>query len=367
MKKVGIITIVDLTNYGNRLQNYAVCKVFEKIGYKCETLYAIKGKKKTTKLKVVQLVKRIPFVLTVKLLIGKRKPAKYQRYLNFDKFSKKNIKLKIINTEEDLKKQCSHFDYFIMGSDQIWNPEYGYANDFFFAMFANPQQRICMSPSFGVQEISKEKDEISYRLRGIPYISVREESGRKIVKELTGKDAEVLIDPTMMLNEKEWRKICRKPNNVDLNKKYILSYFLGNRTEEQIKKINTIKEQYELDEYELLNLSKLELYSTGPCEFVELIRNADLVCTDSFHACVFSIIFKVPFVAFKRDGNGAGISSRIDTLLEKFKLEGRTEDNIREEVLFSNNYKECYEILGREQKKVYTYLEHAMNLKILHD
>lgn len=367
MKKVkaGIITIVDLTNYGNRLQNYAVSKVLKQMGIEAETIHVIEcNKKEKWKFVIKKRLKNLPLITELLMNIKKNNSAKELRYLNFDRFSRKNIKMRYVYSADlnKITKECSDFKYFVIGSDQIWNPKYGYAKEFDFASFANAEKKICFSPSFGIDVIpDKDVDVVKKGLEGFKYISVRENSGADIVKKLTGKEAEVLIDPTMMLDATDWESVARKPKNVDTQKKYILSYFLGKRTEAQEEKINAIQEKNSMQEYLLLEPSKKELYATGPSEFIELVKNAELVCTDSFHACVFSILFRKPFIVFHRDGNGAGISSRLDTLLETFKLTSRKEENILEENVFDCDFTESYIVLEKERERVKQFISKCIN------
>lgn len=366
-KQVGIITIVDLTNYGNRLQNYAVAEVMKKLGFVPKTLF-IKEERTTERIKnkIKNAILKIPYMHEIKIMLCNEKDLKHLRYLYFDKFSRRNIDIQTVETSsmKEIAEECNTMDFFIIGSDQIWNPDYGYADDFSFAMFAKPEQKICCAPSFGVSEISeKYRAEISERLKSIPNIAVREKSGVDIVRELTGKEAMVLIDPTMLLTASEWDKVLEVPKKVDLGKKYILSYFLGKQTDEQRRKIESIKTDYNLVEYSLLNTKQPEIYVLGPSEFIAMIKNAELICTDSFHACVFSILYRKPFVAFKRDGNGAGIASRLDTLLETFKLTHRREENIDESSVLSCDFSDCYSILDNEREKVYCYLKENMKIQ----
>lgn len=365
-KKAGIITIVDFTNYGNRLQNYAVSETLKKLGVKSETLFFTNANGKArVKQWIKYSIKNIPGVIELNILLRGKASIKHIRYLNFDKFSRKNIKLRTVDKKNRNKidRLYKKYDYFAIGSDQIWNPNYGYATDFDFASFAMSEQKICFAPSFGVDEIPDQfRETIKNNLQQMNYIAVREKSGARIVKDLVGKDSEVLLDPTMLLYAEEWEKVAEVPHQVDLSEKYIFSYFLGTRTEEQEKRIEHIKNQYGLKEYTLLDKRFPELYVAGPGEFIELIKNATLVCTDSFHASVFSILFQKPFIVFQRDGDGAGISSRLDTLLETFKLTSRKELNVKEEDLLCCNFEESNEILEKERERCLDFFKRAMNI-----
>lgn len=359
--RVGIVTIVDLTNYGNRLQNYAVTCVLEKRGYRPYTLCIDKNYTKKTQVK--ELIMGVGFVQKLKLCVGKKRSDKYYRYLHFDKFDRANIKKVKMNSMkfETIMSKCSNFQYFVIGSDQVWNPNYGYAREYDFAQFAKPEQRVCFSPSFGIDEMSEANREcVSNGLKEIKNISVREESGRDIVKKLTGRDATVLIDPTMMLDAEEWSKVAYRPDNIDMNTGYIFGYFLGKRTEEQDARIKKLMNDYNLKFYDIMDKSNRDLYVLGPGEFIALVENAKLIVTDSFHASVFSILFKKPFIVFQRDGNGAGISSRLDTLLGKFQLTSRFEYNLDDSDVMNYDFTETYKILCEERKKVNEFLDKSM-------
>lgn len=358
--KVGIITIVDLTNYGNRLQNYAVNEVMRQKGYGVQTINIVKiANRNYFKGVMRQWIKEIPFIEIVVQKIKARKSLEKKRYVNFLEFSRNYLVTKsiLVRNDEDIKKKCNKYDFFVIGSDQIWNPLFKHAKSSDFAEFAAPQQKVCFSPSFGIAEIPKEyKANIAEWLRKIPHISVREKAGAEIVKRLTGKTAEILIDPTMMLDADEWKKVAKKPL-VDVDKKYMLCYFLGKRTEEQTNRIEELKEKYGLEEYLLLDKNNPDLYVAGPGEFISLIEHADLICTDSFHACVFAILFKRPFLVFQRNGNGGSMGSRLDSLLEKFQLETRNVDNNPNCEVFKCDFEKCNEILKEERGRVDDFLE----------
>ena len=189
-------------------------------------------------------------------------------------------------------------------------------------------------------------------------MSVREEAGKEIVKQLIGKEIPVLIDPVMMLNEEEWLKVSKKPR-VDCSKPYVLKYYLGDEDEEE--KIDNWAKRNGYAVYELLNDQISELYSAGPGEFISLIKNASLVCSDSFHCIAFSIIFSKPFIVYDRLGKDTGMSSRLDTLLRKFGFEDRWKELLNEEDYLYCDYSLCKERLKEEQLKFYQYMDVIFN------
>lgn len=351
MKKIAIVTLQDSNNYGNRLQNYAVQEVLKDMGNKPYSLVINDNNKKMEikKWLLKNLLNKIP----------NRYNAFAQRYKCFVNFNELYMNLKYINFEELKSINC---DNVVIGSDQVWNPHIvtDEMSEFYFARFIDNNKRIPFSPSFGFSEIPPEQ-EVKYKewISEIPRISVREEAGCKIIKDLIERDSEVLIDPTLMLDKDKWMYISKKPK-INLNENYILKYFLGTPSKKHTDFINEIARENSLTEYELLDKNIPELYGTGPSEFIELINKSSLICTDSFHGCVFSIIFNKPFIVFDRDGNGAGMNSRIINLLSKFKLERKKFECIDKNKIFENEYSESYKILEVERNKVLKFLRESM-------
>lgn len=369
--KVGLVTINDMTNYGNRLQNYALSYVLSQQKIKCKSV-VIKDINFKSKLKSIkQIMKRIAiFVLGDNLC--KIRPFSI-RYSNFEDFTEKNIPEKIcisndykipINLDEE-------FEYFIVGSDQVWNPtfwnkknERNIFNNYMLS-FASNEKKISFSASFGISNLpDKWKKDFARELSKFKAISVREEAGAKIVKELTGCDAEVLIDPTMMLTKDEWRKVAKKSRfREGKNKPYILTYFLGNQSSERENYIKEIARKNGLEIYNLMDKKNPVLYSSGPDEFIDLIDNANLICTDSFHATVFSILFNKPFLIMDREQSGMeNMNSRITTLLSKLHLENRMPNRVSEKDIFECNYDEAYNVLKVEREKAYEFLGESLEL-----
>jgi len=362
--RIGIITIYGENNFGNRLQNYAVHRVLTDLGNKCQTIAHQMPLSPKDKLKT--LIKTWIFTI-FPLVLQKKRPEDFREF-KFKKFTKQYIPTKhyYTNALHLSKDIANEYDYFVIGSDQVWNPtfgNYGKIIDDMFLKFAKPNQKICFAPSFGIDEIPSEwKGVIKENLNTLSNISVREESGAKIVKELIGKEAEVLIDPTMMLSKEEWLTIA-KPTKVDTLKPYMLQYFLGNQNVKHENELERISNQHNLVIYKLLDLTMPELYDAAPDEFIDLISKSTLICTDSFHAVVFSILFGKPFIVFKRNDNNVDMSSRIDTLFRKFNLKSRYYHEIGDADIFFCDYSQCYLSLVSERKKVIDFLSNSINKK----
>lgn len=359
--RVGIVTISDITNYGNRLQNYAVQKILRNC-CGCETVSLVSTEEKLfndgrylawCKEQIARMLCVFP------CYAEKRFGNNITRWSNFKKWNK-NIKTKTYYKNSRLPSRINNeYDYFIAGSDQIWN--YRFAADKFddyFLRFATTEKKVALSASFGMEEIPENwKNEYRDLLKTFEHISVREDAGQNIVKELLGRDVATLIDPTMMLTKEEWLSVSRKPR-VDCTKPYVLKYYLGDEAEEE--KIDIWAKDNGYNVYELLNEQIPELYSAGPGEFISLIANAALVCSDSFHCIVFSIIFSKPFVVYARQGKENYMTSRLDTLLNKFGFRNRWKHLLSPNEYLKCDYSLVPELLKREQEKFIEYLSNAI-------
>ena len=360
----GITTITEDSNYGNRLQNYAVQSFLEKLGVEAGTI-----------------VYKTPFIRKlknfVKILLGRRKFVfiHKKRDAAFYRFNKKYFNIIRIKAAR-LNNLGGQLDNVVCGSDQIWNFTFPVARDntvLFFAKFVEPEKRIAFSASIGTDDILEDYRQCFIDdINGMKAISVREERGREIIKELTGRDVPVTVDPTLLLSRGEWRKIEKKPSFVGENDRYLLTYFLGGCSEEVRDYIEGIARANELkviDLYdEFLDKSEIEnkkWFAADPGEFAWLIEHCELMMTDSFHGCVFSIINEVPFRCFKRGGNIADMSSRMNTLFGKLNISDWCIGDITEssEHVFYKDYTGVKDIIEEEKAFAYKYLKGALNIE----
>lgn len=179
----------------------------------------------------------------------------------------------------DLSEQ---FDYFIAGSDQIWNPYYDFVGTTELLEFARPEQRISYAASFGVNEISDEKKEVyAKNLSQFKALSVREKRGAEIIKELTDREAKVVLDPTMLLTIEQWSKVEKKSKFIP-KKKYGLVYSLGEKNTDFENAINLYGKEMKIFDIRTLQKNGREI-PVGPAEFLYLIHHAEIILTDSFH------------------------------------------------------------------------------------
>ena len=356
MNKIAIITICDFNNYGNRLQNFAVQSILSKEGFE---VFTIKNKEiinndKGVSENILRYLKSLFLSFGLKEKGRKNYFKNFNRHINFDKR----------NFNWFFKNYWQKYDYFVVGSDQVWNPKFGRLSDLDLLTFVKEKnKKISVSASFGIDNLTKENsDKVKLNLESFKSISVREESGKKIIENLNINNmVEVLIDPTMMIDNYEWSELAQRPIQLK-SKKYILMYFLGNITAQIQSEIDRIAKEKNCEIINVLD-KKSEFYKTGPSEFLYLEKNAFLICTDSFHSAVFAILFNVPFCIFKRKGSNIVINSRIDTLLSKFKLQDRYCDLKITDKLIECNYTKTNEILSEERKKFMFFLEKALDIK----
>lgn len=304
--KLGIITLNGYFNYGNRLQNYALTKILEKKGFDVYTLWH------KTKIDILKDIIKSNLIFI----------KKYRRHRNFYKFSKQNMKEIIW-----IDKKVNKFNYFVVGSDQVWNYKLMDKDKTWFYP-KEYQKTISFAASFGTSTFSETlKDKFCKMIDLYDAISVREQSGKKILKNLNyRKEVFTLIDPTLILKRSEWNAVAKKPRKGVPNK-YVFVYFLGEILEKYNDEINKFAKENDCEIINILNKESY-YYECGPREFLYLIENATMICTDSFHACVFSFIFESPFVVFKRTGDGISndMYTRLDNLLNVFKLNNREYD-----------------------------------------
>ena len=340
MRKIGIETWTGGTNYGTNLQAFALKKKLECMGYQPSIMGVVCHNVSYLRYPdafISYLSKKISDIQKSRILrkgekcrgkVGKEFAIQEQIFKSF--CEQEFPKLEVRNRKQwaNLKKE---YFAFITGSDQIWNPGYFQNSYMLDYVRENDIRKISYSSSLGVSTIdNRVKKKYRKLLKSYSAISVREKSAADLLQEISPVKVEVVVDPTMLLEKKEWdifseQAIVAPAWNADQN--YILCYFVGNKKEywSYVDKIeqatgyhvlaiamngNEIQEKYQ------------PVYNAGPKEFVWLIKNASIVCTDSFHASVFSIINHREFYVLKRfsDKDRESQNTRIYHLLHNFRL-----------------------------------------------
>lgn len=376
MKKIGISTVHTGFNYGSALQAYASKVILNEMGYEGINL-SLKGS--LIKGRDVRINKAV--IIAIRLLIQPNNIKKRIRVYS-DNISKsysdqtkelfETFRLEKINpfhcTWKEMKYLAKSDDFkaFLCGSDQIWNAESLYIDPQYYLRFAPKNKRVAFAPSFGRDEVANyNKSIIKKYILDIPNLSVREESGVSIIKELTNREAIHLIDPTLMLDRNKWDEYLKLKEASLENEKYILAYFLNEPSDyakEQIKKLSKKnKMKVVVLPYQRENSDWFDfVQDAGPEEFVQYVKNASYVCTDSFHGTAFAVNYEVPFCTFERQYGSAGKqSSRIVSLLKLVSLEERF--NPPEELLNAAvDFSKSKVVLEKERKKSVEYLLNAL-------
>ena len=365
--RIGIVTLYDLMNYGNRLQNYAVEEIVKSLGYQPKTIIIRMVTPRTIineiigRLKNRQQFQSWNMMQENKRFVKSLSTIEKEKYIRFLEFNKNNTHVIYKNLYKGFRCLWQRkYKYFLAGSDQIWNPMAGQAEDWEFLTFAPKNKRIAIAASFGVETISENRIRIQKNLQEIKCISVREEAGQKIVKELTGRDATLLVDPTLLITKEQWLGIAEKSNVANDNESYILTYFLGNETERIKNDIICFCNDKNLRVRKLNNKNDAENFISGPAEFLYMINKAELILTDSFHACVFAFLFNKPFLVYQRAGKKENMMSRMDTLLSKFSLERKYANSGLPNDIWEHDYTEGYKQLEIERKKAINFLKKAL-------
>lgn len=384
MKRIGVCACYNTKNYGSMLQALATCRELEKLGFEQEIMRY--SRKKTISL-IMRSLGRIPEHIAGKAKKHKeaQRIAAYpeiqrgiaERNACFDAFMNQTFTSlsPVYDTFSELRKAAAGYDAVLVGSDQLWRPE-SYSTGFYTLEFVPDNiPKIAYATSFGVSQIPANKVSAAKKfLSRIEYVSVRELRAAEIVKEVVGRDVPTVVDPTLLFNAAEWNEIIPIRPVKAAGEHYIFCYLLGSNPEhrEAVEKfarkkgckIVTIPHLDEFVEGDL-TFGDCQLYHVGPAEFVNLIRHAEYVCTDSFHGSVFSILNHKQFVTFNRFAEGSKNSrnSRIDSLLHQTELSARhckdfsrIENQIEEKI----DYVQVEIHLSEMRKMSLQYLENAL-------
>ena len=349
--RVAMMTLNVYDNYGNMLQKYALYRTLKKFADSVEVLWH-----PTTK-------QFYPYKLELDYLAeGNLRDAVFTgvRQNKIKEFNDANICTRFdVPYLEDLDDE---YDFFIIGSDQVWNPDFNVPGRFL--EFVSPQKRIAYAASIAISELPEEVQE-TYRqgILNMSHVSVREKDGCDLVEKLTGIRPSQTLDPVFLLTADEWRKIEKKP--LWLDKKiykngYLMTYFLGGNVPNEVK---TLAKELGLPMINMLDKNNFDHYVTGVEEFLYLIDHANFVCVQSFHGTAFATIFGKPFIVYRVGKAGNARFSRVESLLEIFNLADRATDadlQIKVKEPLKIDFTRCDEILPLERKESLKFLTDAL-------
>lgn len=379
---IGLVTPYKTINYGTKLQAYAMQEMLGKYDETELINFVTSSDHRVSAI----LGKVSPAILGNKLKMKKADKALradedfYKKHMQRKKaiasFDKEHYKFsESAKGNNEFNTLVKKYDSVVCGSDQLWAPRNVKADWFTLTIVPDGIKRISFAASFGIEEVpSSMKKKYKKYLDNMDAIAVRETSGARIVKELTGKEVQVTLDPTLMLDATEWEKIANK-STKNPDEPYIMCYFLGDnkmhrdfarklreKTGCKIYAMGNFKGKNESD----VDFADCDIYDATPDDFVNLIRNAAYVCTDSFHGTVFSTIFKrkvAVFERFKKDEAGS-TNSRIYSLLDMLGTQNQLITSLDMLDDFSNSeidYDKVYERLEAKKQESYDYLDKALN------
>ena len=350
--KVGTLTFPGSPSHGASLQMYALYMTLKNMGIDVEVINYIPD--------TVIHKNRPPKGVKDKIasLFLKDIEAAFRKFEGQIKISPKTP----IKTTEELKEYTRAHDRIIVGSDQVWNPIVtGNDMNFYLEFCEDDRKKGSYAPSFGGDKIiESDKEKIAKLLSKITYLSAREEKGKELIYELTGRKVPVLLDPTFLIDGADWRKL-KKTSGTKSD--YVFVYTIKPSSKlRRTAQIFSDKYGYKLvyisdglhGVLDKLNPKKNTVSGVGPAEFLDLIDNAKYVFTNSFHGAAFSIILNKNFyIEFSSDTN-----SRLVTLVKKFNLEDSIINcDSFDYALRQIDYEKTNQILIEKRRESLTYLE----------
>ena len=334
MKKVLIVTIQVNKNYGNRLQNYALQFILEQMGYQVENLMPKREDVPSLFQQLKHFLKRVLFLFGLKKYGASI--SHYHRRTRLIAFTNEHIHGKrYLDRGQLADTDWSDLAWAVAGSDQIWHnwnwKEIPNELLYYYLDFIEESKRVSYAPSFGFS----------------------------VTYELTGRTAQKVLDPTLLLSAEKWAAIEKKPR-FRTPENYLLLFFLGEKTDEYRMEIQRIADLRGLPVLDVTDANDPKHFGISPNEFIWLVHHADTVCTDSFHASVFSITFERNLRVFKRkQARFEDMFGRLRDLLEPLGLLSLVYGvGDRIDTVLSS---EANAYLAEERKRSIRYLEESLN------
>lgn len=372
-KKIAIITWTKWNNYGTILQSYALYIIIQRLGFNVKVLNDKLISSTDCVLKYGIPTKFQYLRNEIKNLLKKKNRVDqiiYKREKKCSKFKRKVIQYHTKNVDyKHLPLLEKEFDAFICGSDQIWTPDDIFFDPYYFLDFVESKPKIAYAPSIGTSNYPESKKPlVAKMLNSFSYISTREETGKKILSNLTNKPIQQCLDPTLLLNGKEWINLLHLSTKKELGN-YALCYFLG-ESDWYRNKVNTICKSKGLKKViipwlkkDIDNISSADLIIPDPIDFLNLILNASFIFTDSYHGFIFSLQLHKEVFVFSRfaDDDSTSQNSRVKDFCTKLDLQQRY-ININEEIDLNDkiNFHNIDTKLSILRKYSISYLQEAL-------
>lgn len=388
---VGILTYHNEYNLGATLQAFALQRTIQSLGYTCTIIdYDMPGSGPVGNFfhfRLSQLFHPRTCYCSVRhdlgVLANLRCHLELYRWhttlrKRFARFQARHLVLtrKRYRAVSELITKCPVFDVFVVGSDQIWNPNIWRpslsgcdAERVFYLDFVTSGRRVAYAPSLGISEMPAE-----YRVRSaelmsrFDFLSAREGSGSKIISELTGREVTQVLDPSLLLSSTIYEQVAVAPSYVGscvLLYPMAMSEQLNELTRNVSKRLNLpiVAVLPWCHDSRKFAFADRVVFDAGPAEFLGWMGKAAFVCTNSFHGLAFSLIYRKPFLVVSLKNHGA--NTRIDSLLAKVGLLSRQVTDGQERLLIESllspiNYSAIEKCLQPEVDASVNYLKKAL-------
>ncbi|MCR4647182.1 MAG: polysaccharide pyruvyl transferase family protein [Oscillospiraceae bacterium] len=366
--KISIITLHRVRNYGSSLQTLATQSFFEKLGFQVEVIdyyperYTSAGLLKRLKNKSAKLQNNVILLMGAKMIMS---ISYLKKKIIFDQFLKKYINLSehTYRTENDLKDYPLNSDAYCTGSDQVWNSHWneGIDSPLYLSFVPHEMYKFSYASSIGNEMLSNEEAAmVSGLLRDYAHIAVRENKGVAVLERI-GLRAVQMLDPTLLFSMEFWNRYVKDKYG---KKRYIVTYNLHHDKRVDELAQNLAKEYgmkvYNIS-YNIHDIVRKGTLKWCPSveDYLDLIRNAQYVVTDSFHATVFSLVFHTKFFSIYPEQ----ASSRIRSILALTGLSNRASDQIPEisQVAADIDFQKTDRILENERQKAAAYMDMIKN------
>lgn len=368
--KIGVMTWFHYYNYGTALQLTALCHTLKSMGHSVKVIN-YKPNISVNKLEnsniLIEYLNKIPNKIKnrgLKYYTTKEREQLFNEFYNVLSFTDEVVTL------SDFQELNDEFDFFVCGSDQIWSP-LNFNPRYFLDFVTDKNKMIAYAPSLGVSSFNDEdvKEQIINLVNRFKFVSVREQQGLEMLQPFVNIKVKRVLDPTFLLSADDWNMYASKEVEEE---KYLLTYFLG-KNDTTWKYVNKIANKYGL-KVKVIPVFESDFSREGcikkpigPSQFLNLIKNASYICTDSFHGVTFSINFKRQFSVFERFNKKSKTSqnSRIYNILKVGHLENRLiKDERQLNDIDEIDYEAVEIVLNKERVSSLSYLENALNSKL---
>jgi hypothetical protein len=345
--KIGVMTYWwSNDNYGQLLQCYALQKYLRDAGhdaylirydmsndYPSLSLSSKIRKKMLNAINPIKLYKHVLYRIQAKERIAAIADEETKnKARNFDGFRSKHIKQSemLYYFYDELKENPPKADVYIVGSDQIWNPDFlssSWAKAYFLDFGEASVKRTSYAASFGKEELDDDfVKTITPLLQKFDYVSVREKSGLDICKQCGVNGAEWVPDPTILLEADLYRALYKDESFEKPTRPYVFFYFLGNGSDFSVDSVYDWAKSKNLEVIYVSANQQFDkhdkTYATIP-QWLYLLEHAEYVITNSFHCCVFSLIFQKKFGVASLSKKNVGMNTRMNSLFELFQIKER--------------------------------------------